>query len=447
MKYIPSRSAKWRKYQEDLQRSDRFKQYLGRLAFLIIIFISGLSALVAVAWASLWISERWSWSQVGQNPPAPVSQRKIDPPEPEISRSDLPEMLDDIARDSSLLRDVFVCEKNGTQYTIRTTIDTKLQEYIHRILKRARTLQSAVVVLNANDGRVIAMVDRDANGNRANLNLRADYPAASLFKIVAAAAALENSGYTPDTPLYFRGRRHTLYKSQLKQKRDRWTTDTTLRKAFALSNNSVFGKLGIYVLGQKVLTDYAEKFAFNRTIPFDLTLAVSPISVPAHEFGLAEIASGFNKETLISPLHATLLASAAANKGMMPTPWLVETIQDQKDQVLYHADTSVLNRPVVGKAAEDLTFLMQYAARSGTSRSVFRKLRRRKLFRPFEIGAKTGTINDRLDRYKYDWITAFALAPDGSRGIAVGVLGVHGKILGTRSSELARAIIDYYFRI
>jgi peptidoglycan glycosyltransferase len=52
-----------------------------------------------------------------------------------------------------------------------------------------------------------------------------------------------------------------------------------------------------------------------------------------------------------------------------------------------------------------------------------------------------------LDRYKYDWITAFALAPDGNRGIAVGVLGVHGKILGTRSTELARAIIDYYFRI
>ena len=445
MRYSSSRSTKWQKYQEDLQKTAGLRQYLGRLPFLIIISISGLLVLVTAVWASLWISERWS--QAGQKPPLPLSQKTIAPPEPKISRSDLPEMLDDIARDSTLLRDVFVCEKDGKQYTVRTTIDTKLQDYIHRILRRARTLQSAVVVLNSNDGRVIAMVDRDANGNRANLNLKADYPAASLIKIVSAAAALESSGYTPDTPLFFRGRRHTLYKSQLKQKRDRWTTDTTLRKAFALSNNSVFGKLGIYVLGQKVLTDYAEKFAFNRVIPFDLKLAVSPISVPADEFGLAEIASGFNKETLISPLHATLLASAAANKGKMPVPWLVETIQDEKDQVLYHADTSELNRPVVGKAAENLTFLMQYAARSGTSRSVFRKLRRKKLFRTFEMGAKTGTINDRLDRYKYDWITAFALTPDGNRGIAVGVLGVHGKILGTRSTELARAIIDYYFRI
>jgi peptidoglycan glycosyltransferase len=65
----------------------------------------------------------------------------------------------------------------------------------------------------------------------------------------------------------------------------------------------------------------------------------------------------------------------------------------------------------------------------------------------FELGAKTGTINDASDRFKYDWITTFALAPDGKSGIAVAVLGVHGKILGTRSTELARAIIDYYFRM
>ncbi len=355
-------------------------------------------------------------------------------------------MLDEITRDSALLNDVLVCQKDGRQYTIRTTIDPKIQKYIQGLLKRARTLQSAVVVLNSMDGRVLAMADHDSKGNGTNLNLKANYPAASLFKIVSAAAALEKFGYTPDTVLYFRGRRHTLYKSQLKQIKDRWTTKTSLRKAFALSNNSVFGKLGIYVLGQQVLTEYAEKFGFNRPIPFDLPVDVSPIAVPADEFGLAEIASGFNKKTLISPLHATLLASATANKGMMPTPWLVDTIQGKDGQVLYHADATVLNRPVVGKAAEDLALLMQFAARSGTSRRVFRKLRRKKLFRKFEIGAKTGTINDKLDRFKYDWITAFAIAPDGKTGIAVGVLGVHGKILGTRSTEMARAIIDYYFR-
>ena len=141
-----------------------------------------------------------------------------------------------------------------------------------------------------------------------------------------------------------------------------------------------------------------------------------------------------------------MLASAAANQGEIPAPWLVDTIQDESDQVLYHANIPVLKQSINGKAAADLKALMKYAARSGTSRKAFRKLRRKKLFKAFEFGAKTGTINDRMDRYKYDWISAFVRTPDGINGISVGVLGVHGKILGTRSAEMARAIIDYYFR-
>ena len=443
MRYSYSYPAKWRDYQTKFQKNEKLRRSLKKMPLMLAIAMSAFTILLTLIWAVFWSSDRWN--QADPKPPQP--ENKLDAPPPQLSREDLPAILDDVANDTNMLTDVFVCEKDGRQLTIQTTIDTKLQRYIQILLNRSRTLQAAVVVINPADGSVIAMADHDSNGNGQNLNLKADYPAASLFKIVSAAAALENSGYTPDTVVYFRGRRHTLYKSQLKQTKGRWTTETTLRKAFALSNNSVFGKLGIYVLGQSTLAEYAAKFAFNRPIPFDLPLAVSPIEVPADDFGLAEIASGFNKKTLISPLHATLLAAVAANEGRMPIPWLVDTVQDEKDQLLYHADPAVLNRPLSGTAAKDLTVLMEDAARYGTSRSAFRKLRRKKLFKTFDLGAKTGTINDQTDSFKYDWITAFALAPNGNRGIVVGVLGVHGKMLGTRSTELARAIIDYYFRM
>jgi cell division protein FtsI/penicillin-binding protein 2 len=295
------------------------------------------------------------------------------------------------------------------------------------------------------DGRIIAMAGYDANGGTGHLNLKADYPAASLFKIVAAAAALEAAGFNPDQKLHFRGRRHTLYKNQLKQSKGRYSTQTTFRKAFALSNNSVFGKLGIYALGHDVLAGYAEKFFFNKPITFDLPLEMSTIEVPTDDFGLAEIASGFNKKTLISPLHATLLTSVAVNGGEMPIPWLVETIQDDTGNIVYNAEPGVLNTAISSQTAANLKALMQDAVRYGTSRKAFRRLRSKKLFKNFELGAKTGTINDKMDRFKYDWLAAFALAPDGTRGICIGILGVHGKILGTRSTELGRAIIHYYF--
>lgn len=383
------------------------------------------------------------WSRADQNPSPP--EERLNDNHLKLSRQDLAVFLTDMAGEPLVLGDRLVHKNESGRYIIRTTINRKLQDYITRLQNRSRTLQSAVVVLSPYDGRVIAMAGYDSNGNKGNPSLKADYPAASLFKIVSAAAALESAGFTPDKVLYFRGRRHTLYKSQLKESKGRWVTETTFRKAFAYSNNSVFGKLGIYELGQKVLAGYAEKFLFNKPIAFDLPLEVSTIEVPPDDFGLAEISSGFNKRTLISPLHATLLAAVAANGGEMPAPWLVETVEDDTGTIVYNAEPGVLNSPVSSKTAADLKALMRDAARYGTSRKAFRKLRRKRRFRKIELGAKTGTINDKLDRFKYDWLAAYALGPDGNKGICIGILGVHGKILGTRSTELGRAIINYYF--
>ena len=88
---------------------------------------------------------------------------------------------------------------------------------------------------------------------------------------------------------------------------------------------------------------------------------------------------------------------------------------------------------------------MHEAVIYGTGRTAFRKLRRKEKLKDLDLGAKTGTINDKMDRYKYDWITTYALTPDGANGICISVLGVHGKKLGVRSVELAREIISYYF--
>ena len=441
MSYNAKLPANWRKYQAGLQKNAKRNHYLRKLPWVLTITGGLLTVLAIFTLTGFQIPENWSWADQDSSP----SQIDANPTRQKLTRKDLSVFLTDITGKPLALNDQIFHKNESGRYTIQTTINTKLQNYITRLQHRSRTLQSAVVVLSPYDGRIIAMAGHDANGGTGNLNLKADYPAASLFKIVSAAAALETAGFSPDKALYFRGRRHTLYKSQLKPSKGRYSTKTTFRKAFALSNNSVFGKLGIYDLGQEVLAGYAEKFFFNKPITFDLPLEVSTIQVPPDEFGLAEIASGFNKKTLISPLHATLLAAVAVNQGEMPIPWLVDSIQNDAGNVVYNANPGVLNTAVGSQTATDLKALMQDAVRYGTSRKAFRRLRRKRLFKKFELGAKTGTINDKMDRFKYDWLAAYALAPGGNRGICVGILGVHGKILGTRSTEMGRAIINYYF--
>ena len=311
------------------------------------------------------------------------------------------------------------------------------------------TLQSAVVVMRPDSGRILAMVNSDPNheSNGIDLCLRADIPAASLFKIVAAAAAIEARDFTPDKILTYRGRKYTLYKSQLRQDRGKAVNRISFKRAFSGSINPVFGKIGIYDLGKDLISQYADRFYFNREIPFDLPLAISSIEVPEDDFGLAEIASGFNKRTRLSPLHAAMITSAVANNGIMMKPWVVRNIRDESDRILYHAGPSELANPIKSETAAELKILMRDTVTNGTCSKTFRSLQRRKLFRDIALGAKTGTINDPTDTYKYDWLTAFALPQKDNNHvpICIAVLAIHGERLGIRAKDIAMEILTYHF--
>ena len=437
-----SQGPGWRTYQERLQREDKNRLFKKKL-----LLVGGvIGGLLAVIFSGAWMSSRLNRPVPVTPTPQKQNTQKQNVAADAFSRRTLAALLVPLSGDSFKLTGEIALENKGVHYTLKTTVNPKLQTYVNNLLERSKTLQAAVVVLNPHDGRVLVMSGHDKGGADTNICLKAEYPAASLFKIVSAAAALESAGYTPEKTLYFNGSRHTLYKSQLKQQQGRYTSETQLRKAFAVSNNSIFGKLGIYALGPQVITEYAEKFYFNRSIPFDLPVEVSETEVPTDEYGLAEIASGFNKRTRVSPLHAALLACTIVNQGELVAPWLIETVIDASNSVIYQAKQHNLETPVNKKTAADLKLMMEDAAAYGTGRKTFRKLRRRKIFKDFVLGVKTGTINDVSDQFKYDWVTAFALAPNGNDGICIGVLAVHGEKLGIRATEMARAIIDYNFR-
>jgi penicillin-binding protein A len=441
MRSKPAYPGNWRNYQAKLQKDKKRQRLLGKLPVFLALASGAVVIFLFVLFAGSWLSGDRRLAA----PSTPQPQTKLSARPEKVSRENLPVLMGEAVQDSSKLNDRFVLEREDGRYSVTTTILPKLQEYIVNLIHRSKTYQSAVVVMNPYDGRIQSMASHSANGNGDNICLKAEFPAASLFKIVTAAAALETAGFTPEREVTFQGGKHTLYKYQLKPSTQRFTTKTDFSKAFASSNNSVFGKLGIYHLGQAVLTEYAGKCLFNDPIPFDLPVDKSVIEVPDDEFGLAEIASGFNKITLISPLHATLLAAMVANNGEIPAPWLIETIRDDSGKIIYSGQQSVLRNPIRSQTAQDLKVLMEESVRNGTSRKAMWRLRQKKIFKNFEMGAKTGTINDKTGQFRYDWLTIYALAPDGTNGISVGVLGVHDKILGTRSAEMARAIIDFYF--
>jgi len=432
----------WRSYQKTMRRRNRKRRLWVRVPVMVLsstCFI--LLALLVIHGGNRILTHL---SEASYAPP--ISEKKPISPEKEPGVQDLWPLISQHFDHFENLKADFSVQNGDTSLMVKTSLDPGLQDYIYGLLKSSNTEKAAVVVMAPEDGRILAMASHRKNVEVGdNLCLEADFPAASLFKIVSAAAAFEKTDYTPNKFVGFQGRAHTLYRGQLTKKTNRFTTRVKFRQAFAQSINPVFGKLGIYDLGRDVVVDYAKRFFFNQPIPSNLHLSPSTVDVPEDSYGLAEITSGFNRNTRISPLHAAMLASAIANKGVVMKPWIVREISREKVS-LYQAQACVLGAPIKPNTARKLQILMEDTVRYGTSRKSFRRMRRKKMFRSILIGAKTGTINDRSDRYKYDWITAYAMPRDGSGGISLAVLEVHGKILGTRSREIARAIINYAVR-
>ena len=60
------------------------------------------------------------------------------------------------------------------------------------------------------------------NNPTKNPCLSNEFPAASIFKIVTAAAAIEKCGFNSETVLTYNGDKYTLYRSQLKERKNRY---------------------------------------------------------------------------------------------------------------------------------------------------------------------------------------------------------------------------------
>lgn len=336
---------------------------------------------------------------------------------------------------------------NDSNLNLKYTFNPKLEKYVKKLLKRYRSDYSSVIIIDNKTGRVLTALGYERKGNKFNFNLpfSSTHPAASLFKIISSAALLESGKLKKDTIFKYRGRGTTLYKYQLKEKKSRWTRKQTFQNAFAYSNNVIFGKAAINNITEDDLYKRAVMFGFNQDLMTDISLSKSQFLLPHSQYNLAEKASGFNKKTLISPVHGALFSSIIANKGILKQPYIVEEVeQDGKTLGLWdRTHNQVLGK----KASRDLRELMKLTVKKGTARGSFRRMKR-SLKRKLEIGGKTGSITGGFPYGKRDWFTSFAVPKDSvyGDGISICVMNVNVEKWYVKSTFLAKNIIEYYYK-
>ncbi|MCD6291821.1 MAG: hypothetical protein J7M09_00015 [Deltaproteobacteria bacterium] len=327
----------------------------------------------------------------------------------------------------------------GSKLTVFTTINEGLQLKLLKLLRRYHPQLGAGVLLNLKTGAIEAMAyyrHADEGGSIlpqdcGNLCLISAFPAASLFKIITAYGVLERKGVNRNTRFPVVGRHHTLYKYQLGLGKSRYRyrpTEVSFEKAFASSVNPVFGKFGIDYFSAPELLHLAESFAFNRPLAFDLTVASSCVKIPETVYQQAEMASGFIKTTTISPLHAVLIAGAPLTVGRSKQPYIINRVTAANgSELFYHQEGQPEFRLVDSRACAELVKMMQATVKYGTASKSFRHLRRKRSYRDWDLGGKTGTLDMPDSKGRCEWFAGFARDRKTDRQVAVALVLVHGE--------------------
>ncbi|MGL4209477.1 MAG: penicillin-binding transpeptidase domain-containing protein [Candidatus Adiutrix sp.] len=367
----------------------------------------------------------------------------------EMAKKDLADLMVSLPTSMGEPRLLEINDQNGHKLYVLTTLDPQMQTKAMSWVNNSRAHMAALVVMDPDNGEVLALAGHRADGTGGNAALSGDFPAASLFKIVTAAAAVETAEMSANSMVAYDGGKHTLYRGNVIKELGQGRQAATLKESFAESINTVFGKLGAFTLGPEELSKFAELFGFNTDIDFELPVETSIFSVTDdfELFGLAELASGFNRSTKVSPLHGAMMAAVVASGGQKVEPTLVKEVFDRNNHIYYQSELMPPDRAISPETADELMTLMRAAVENGTGRRTFHNAANDPVLSELIIGGKSGTINNE-DGLRVDWFVAWAMPhqlAENHKKIALSAVVVHGGTTNTTSQRLVRDAIKLYY--
>ncbi|MFZ5568931.1 MAG: penicillin-binding transpeptidase domain-containing protein [Thermodesulfobacteriota bacterium] len=438
--------ANWQRYQSRLKREAAFHKLKLRLltcsTIIVIVFLVGYNFPVGLS--------RTAFQQLvsyGEEQATAAISEISEVEKPKLMRKNEVRSILDQGNFCNLRNDSLDVQLDGRCYKVETSLDLPLQTFLLDKMNRNHTRYIGIVAIEPTTGRVLAMTGFDRTRKDGNPCIEAAYPAASVFKIVTAAAGIEKCGFQPSSKFALNGGKYTLYRSQLKDQVNRYTIWMSLKESFAMSVNPIFGKIGAKHLGPDLLEQYAEAFGFNRNINFELPLSQSrTMTLSQDTYELAEIASGFNRETTLSPLHGALMSATILNKGDFIEPTIIDTITDENGNIHYHSRPKTIRQVITSDAASSINTMMLATVQDGTSKRAFQGAGRDRVLSRLKIGGKTGSMGSReVANLRYDWFVGFATDESGEHKMAVAAMVAHEKFIGTRAAYYARLAMQQYF--
>ena len=333
--------------------------------------------------------------------------------------------------------------------SIVLTLDETIQHFAEKaaleawVKNKAKTV--SVIVMEPKTGDILAMAqkpDFDPNNPRESMDEKLNeewkslpqdqqvqnwynmwrnfavndiYEPGSTFKIITAAAGLEENVVTPDSQFYCNGYFRDIPGVVLKC----WRYynphgSQTFTEGVQNSCNIVFIDVGRR-LGKEDFYKYIRAFGFGERTGIELT---------GEQFGLVrkpentkevELATmAFGQGISVTPIQLITAVSAVANGGNLMEPRVVKELIDPEGNVLQKFEPEVKRKVISEKTSKEMLEILESVVSEGTGKNAY--------VPGYRVGGKTGTAQKVIDgRYAASkYIASFAsIAPANDPKIAV----------------------------
>ncbi|WP_053957083.1 peptidoglycan D,D-transpeptidase FtsI family protein [Inediibacterium massiliense] len=341
---------------------------------------------------------------------------------------------------------------SSTQKNVVTTLDYKIQKLVEEELDKLNK-KGSVVVLDSKNGEVLAMASRpnfkqdqvakylkSTKQELYNRAVQIAYPPGSIFKIIVAAAFLEEN-IKEDT--FFCKGYEEIDGVQIKCSsfKKGGHGEIHLEDAFAQSCNTAFIQMGQRIGGEKII-DMAKKFGLGAKTEVGLAEEIEG-KIPTKDHikgaGIGNLSIG--QGTLeVTPIQMAKMTNIIANGGVDQGISLIQGISNENGDIIKKIEKKPIQRVIAYETAQRIQRMMEKVIEVGTAKRV-------KLYEIGHVAGKTGSSesSDGGKKVVHAWFTGYFPSHDPKYTITVMI--EDGKSGGKVAAPLFKKILEGILQI
>ncbi|HZV95302.1 MAG TPA: penicillin-binding protein [Candidatus Nitrosocosmicus sp.] len=279
----------------------------------------------------------------------------------------------------------------GVMLTLDATLQYIAEKEIDAVWRRTRSRAAMAVALDPRTGEVLAIAIRPtfnpnafsaaSDDERRNRAVTDPFEPGSTFKVILAAAALEEGVVRPGDRIYGENGAITIASATIHD----WKKYGWLTFSEVLQNSSNVGSIKVGLsLGKERYYKYISGFGFGTSTGLGLPgESRGQLRAPDRWSGLSLATMSIGQEISVTALQIVSAFGAVANGGRLMQPQIVRAVLDGQGREIRGFEPKVVRQVISPETARTLTGIMTRVVSDGTGHNA--------AIAGFEVAGKTGT--------------------------------------------------------